>query len=172
MNTISTKSFRGISFAAVAALIAGAAYAPQANAATATTTFAVTAAVSQTCLVVATPLAFGTYDPTSATPTDGTTTVTVTCTTATPYNVGLSAGGGTGATVASRKMTSGSNLLNYTLYQTAAHTTVWGQTVGTDTIAGTATGLPIAYTVYGRIPAQQSVGSGAYTDTITVTVTY
>ncbi len=144
----------------------------QAYAATATSSIAVTASVLQTCIVSASALAFGNYDPTSATPTDSTTTVLVTCSLSTTYNVGLSAGGGSGASVASRKMTSGGNTLNYSLYTSAARTTVWGNTVGTDTVAGTGTGLPVSYTVYGRVPAQQSVPGGAYTDTVTVTVTY
>ncbi len=68
--------------------------------------------------------------------------------------------------------TFGSNLLNYTLYSNAGRSTVWGQTVGTDTQAATATGLPIGYTIYGQIPAQQTVPAGAYADSVTVTVTY
>ncbi len=157
--------------ATMATLIAAGAASP-ALATTATTTFAVTASVLQTCLVAATPLAFGNYDPTSATPTDGSTTLLVTCTNATPYTVGLSAGGGTGATVATRKLTNGGNTLNYSLYQNGARSTLWGTTIGTDTVAGTGTGLAQSLTVYGRIPALQAAVQGAYTDTITVTVTY
>ena len=54
------------------------------EAATATTTFQVTA----TCLISATNLAFGAY---TGTQTDATSTVTVTCTNTTPYNIGLNA---------------------------------------------------------------------------------
>lgn len=143
-----------------------------AQAATTTTTFPVTAAVLSVCLVSATSLAFGSYDSTSATPLDATNTVTATCTIGTAYNVGLDAGAGTGATVASRKMTSGANLLNYTLYQNAGRTTVWGNTVGTDTVSATAIVTPTAHTVYGRVFSGQNVAAGSYADTITVTVTY
>lgn len=143
-----------------------------AQAATAGTTILVTAAVAQACIVVATPLVFGVYDPTAATPTDGTATVAVTCTTGTSYTVGLSAGAGTGATTSVRKMTFGANILNYTLSQNATHATNWGNAVGTDTVAGTATGLLTNHTVYGRIPATQTVPLGAYVDTVAVTVTY
>jgi len=69
-------------------------------------------------------------------------------------------------------MTFGSNLLSYSLYEDSGHTTVWGQTIGTNTVTGTGTGLPVTQTVYGQIPAQQAMPVGAYTDTITVTVTY
>lgn len=162
----------------VSALVAGAMLSSalatgQAYAATATATIVVTATVLQACIVTASPLVFGNYDPTSATPTDSTTTVLVTCTNGATYNVGLSAGGGSGATVATRKMsTGGGGTMNYSMYTSAARTTVWGNTVGTDTVAGTGTGLPVSYTVYGRIPAQQTVASGAYTDSVTVTITY
>jgi len=58
------------------------------KAATATTTFQVTATVNATCLISATNLAFGAY---TGTQTDATSTVTVTCTNTTPYNIGLNA---------------------------------------------------------------------------------
>jgi spore coat protein U-like protein len=90
----------------------------------------------------------------------------------TPYKIGLDAGAGTGATVGSRKMTSGINLLNYTLYQETGRTTVWGNTVSTDTVNATASILPAIHTVYGRVLSGQNVPAGAYTDTINVTVTY
>lgn len=139
---------------------------------TTTTTFTVSATVTNNCTVSATNHAFGTYTPSAVPPTDGTSTVTVNCTLDAPYTVGLNAGTGSGATVATRKMTSGANTLNYSLYQSALRTTVWGTTVGTDTVAGTGTGLNVDHTVFGRIPASQNVAAGAYNDTITVTVTF
>lgn len=145
---------------------------PQAMALTASTSFVVTATVLQACIVTASPLVFGNYDPTASTATDASTSVLVTCTNGTAYNVGLNQGGGSGATVATRKMTSGGNTMSYSLYQDAGRSSLWGNTVGSDTVAGTATGLPVTHNVYGRIPAQQSVHQGAYSDTITVTVTY
>lgn len=90
----------------------------------------------------------------------------------TPYNIGLDAGTGTGATVAVRKMTSGANAVNYSLYSDSGHTTVWGNTVGTNTVAATGNGSTQSYTVYGRVTAQTTPAPGTYTDTITVTVTY
>lgn len=143
-----------------------------AQATTATATFPVSATVLSTCLVAATPLLFGNYDPNSTADLDATNTVTVTCTSGASYDVGLDAGTGTGATVASRKMSFGTNVLNYTLYQDATRTTVWGNTVGTDTVNATATAGSNIHTVYGRVPSGQNVPAGAYTDNITVTVTY
>lgn len=105
---------------------------------TATATIPVTATVQATCSVSASALAFGTY---SGSALAGTTTISVTCTNSWPYNVGLDAGIGTGATVTTRLMTlSGSNTLSYSLYTTSSHTTVWGNTIGTNTVTGTGTG--------------------------------
>lgn len=143
-----------------------------ANAAVATTTFQVTATVGSACTVTAADLAFGAYNPLSPTPTTATTTVTVQCTLLSAYTIGLSAGTGSGATVAMRKMTKGADTLNYSLYQDVAHLLVWGETIGTNTVAGVGTGLAIPTTVYGQIPASQSVATGAYADTITVSVNY
>jgi spore coat protein U-like protein len=139
-------------------------------AATATTTFSVTATVQATCLVSATAMAFGTYTGAVATSTSA---VSVTCTNTTPYNVGLSAGLATGATVTTRSMVGpASALLSYGLFQNAGHTTNWGQTIGTDTVTGTGNGAAQPITVYGQVPAAQYVAPGAYADTITATVTY
>lgn len=139
-------------------------------AATATTTFAVTATVQATCLVSATAMAFGTYSGVTA---NSSSTVSVTCTNTTPYNVGLSAGLATGATVTTRKMTGpGSALLGYSLFSDSARTVNWGQTVGTDTLSGSGNGSAQALTVYGQVAAGQYLAPGAYTDTITATVTY
>jgi spore coat protein U-like protein len=143
-----------------------------AAAATSTTTFQVSANVASSCSASATNLAFGNYDPLAVLPTAGTSTVTVQCTLLTNYTIGLSAGTGAGATVTTRKMTKGADTLNYSLYQDAAHLLVWGNTLGTDTISGVGTGLAIPHTVYGRIPTAQNVNTGAYLDTITVTINY
>lgn len=151
-------------------LTAGSAYA-----ATESTTFTVGATVADSCSVSASNLAFGNIDPllNSTTATDATTTISVTCANGTAYNVGLNAGTATGATVTARKMTSGTNTLDYALYSDSGRTTNWGNTVGTDTVAGTGSGAAQSLTVYGRVPSGQvSAQTGSYSDTITVTVTY
>jgi len=139
-------------------------------AATATTTFSVTATVQATCLISATNLAFGTY---TGALNSATSTISVTCTNTSPYNVGLNAGTAVGATVTTRQMTGpAAATLGYALFQDAAHTINWGQTVSTDTEAGTGTGVAQTLTVYGQVAAGQFVAPGAYTDTITATITY
>jgi spore coat protein U-like protein len=149
-------------------LLAGVNQTP-AHATTATATIAVSATVLSFCSISATALAFGNY---STTAVSGTASVTTTCTTGTTFNVGLDVGTGTGATVATRKMTNGANTLGYSLYSDSGHTTVWGPTIGTNTQAGTGTGIAQTLTVYGLIPASEYVAPGSYTDTVTATITY
>jgi spore coat protein U-like protein len=103
---------------------------------------------------------------------DNTSTLQVQCTNTTPYNIGLDAGTGSGATVAARKMSSGANTITYSLYRDSGRATVWGNTVGTNTVSGIGNGASQAYTVYGRVPPQTTPAAATYTDTITVTVTY
>jgi spore coat protein U-like protein len=137
---------------------------------TATQSFAVSVTVASGCTITATNLAFGNYAATAAS--TSTSTISVTCTNTTPYNVGLNAGNATNATVTTRKMQNGASLLSYSLSQNSAHTTNWGNTIGTDTESGTGNGAVQSLTVYGQVPAGQFVKAGAYTDTITATITY
>ncbi len=137
--------------------------------ATGTTSFPVSVTVLSGCAITATTLAFGNY---TGSLINSTSTISVTCTNTTPYNVGLNAGTATGATVTTRKMQNGTHLLGYALYQNSGHSTNWGNTVGTDTEVGTGSGAVQPLTVYGQLPAGQVVTQGNYTDTITATVTY
>jgi spore coat protein U-like protein len=126
--------------------------------------------IAATCVInSATALGFGTTSFIAAN-VDQQSTIQVQCTNTTPYNIGLDAGAN-GGTTTTRLMKSGSNTIQYTLWQNSGHTTNWGNTVGTDTQASTGTGGGQNFTVYGRVPPQ-TPAPGAYTDTITVTVTY
>jgi len=141
------------------------------QAATATSTIAVTATVLAFCTVTAAPLAFGNY---SSTQLDATTLLTVVCTPGTTYTVGLDQGTGTGGTVAVRQMSGAvtGSTLAYTIYSDSARTTVWGNTVGSNTVAGTGSGLPQVLTGFGRIASVQLSAPGAFTDIVTATLTY
>ena len=142
-----------------------------AQAATDSTTMAVTATVLTACTVAATPLAFGNYDPTAGN-TDATATVTVICTGGTPYNLQMSQGSN-GVSVSNRRLLSGvSDYLPYALYRDASRTQNWGETNGTDTVSGTGVISGNTHTVYGRIASGSTAVAGAYADTITVTVSY
>lgn len=129
---------------------------------TATGNMAVSATVQATCIVSATPMAFGTYTSTAAS--SSTSTVSVTCTNTTPYTLGLGAGAGT---VTARTMTASSVALNYGLFTNATWTTNFATLASTN-----GTGAVQTTTVYGQVPANQYVTPGAYTDTIVATVTY
>ena len=96
----------------------------------------------------------------------------MTCPNGTAYNVSLNAGMGTGGTTTTREM-SGSNsaTLGYQMFQNSSHTTNWGNTVGTNTVAGTGTGNAQTYNIYAVLPAGQYDAPGSFTDTITASVT-
>ncbi|MCA8493247.1 spore coat U domain-containing protein [Burkholderia arboris] len=141
---------------------------------TATATFNVTLTLQPNCMITANPLAFGTNGVLSAA-INQQTTVSVTCTNTTPYNVGLDAGTVTGSTVASRLMAgtatgNTTTTVGFQLYQDAGRTTVWGNTQGTDTVAGTGTGSAQALTVYGQVPTQATPKPDTYQTTVTATV--
>jgi spore coat protein U-like protein len=142
------------------------------SATTTTTTFTATITLAATCVInSASTLDFGTAGVLTAN-VPATSTIQVQCTNTTPYNIGLDAGTGTGATVTVRKLTSGGATVNYSIYTDAGHTTVWGNTVGTDTAASTGTGASQSFTAFGLVPAQTTPAPGVYNDTVTVTVTY
>jgi spore coat protein U-like protein len=141
-----------------------------ASASTATASIAVSATVLSSCTIGATTLAFGNY---TGVVNNQTATLSVNCTNSTAYTVGLSAGSGTGATTASRKMTGPSAaLLNYALYSDSARSVNWGNAIGTDTTAGTGNGSAQSLTVYGQVSASQAPTPGGYTDSIVATLTY
>lgn len=125
------------------------------------------------CSVDPTPVAFGVYSPFSIAPADTAGTLRVSCDTATlSYTLQLSPGGA--GSYSPRRLSGGGYALSYNLYTDPLRTMVWGDgSGGTANVTG-ALALPgaIDHTVYGRIPAQQNVGTGAYTDAITVTINF
>jgi len=145
--------------------------------ATSTTSFNVTATINSACSVTASTLAFGIYNPILAASLNASTTLNVTCTNGSTYNVGLDAGSGTGATISNRLMTrisGGTDTIAYCLYQNSGLTTTWGNTINTNTVTGTGTGSAQPITIYGSIFASNatSIPPASYSDTVNVTVTY
>lgn len=121
------------------------------------------------CTLAAGGLNFGSYDVFSTSHTDSAGAIDVSCDVATPYTLTLSPGSGS---YNQRAMVNGIHLLNYNLYSDAAHSLVWGDgSGGTVTVVGN-TDTSAQHTVYGRIPAQQNVHVGSYSDLIVVTVVY
>ncbi len=161
---------RVIQAALVTAALVGAS---PSEAQTATTTFTVQITIVANCIInSASTLNFGGSQGVLAANVDQTSTISVQCTNTTPYNIALDAGIGAGATVAVRRMTSGGNTIDYSLYRDAGRSQVWGTTVLTNTVAATGNGAAQLQTVYGRVPPQTTPAPATYTDTITVTVSY
>jgi spore coat protein U-like protein len=96
----------------------------------------------------------------------------VQCTNGTAYQVGLDNGAHASGGV--RRLNSGSEYLNYQLFQNVGRTTAWGDTLASTTLQSQmGDGDPQTLNVYGRVPSGQTAPTaGTYTDTITITVTY
>lgn len=134
-----------------------------------TTTFQVTATVNDSCTIEATDLAFGVYDPNTG-DSDSTSTITATCTEGADYEIGLDAGSGTsGSTTRAMDDTTG-NFLDYELYADSSRNDIWDEATTKDNPS--ATGGVNDHIVYGRIPGEQYVPAGEYSDIINVTITY
>ncbi|HSD21070.1 MAG TPA: spore coat U domain-containing protein [Anaeromyxobacter sp.] len=152
---------------AVAAVFAASA----ARADSVTTTFQVSANVKKTCTITAQAISVG-YDPISANATTDATAegnLVVACTNKLPYSIGLDSG-----VNGARKMTKGSDALDYQLYSDAARTSAWTEAA---TVSGTGQGKQaITHVVYLSIPAGQDAVSASegvdYTDTVTATVNF
>ncbi len=164
------------SLAASLVLVAAAGAASTASADTVGSSFQVRITIQKACDVTTTAptdVDFGSHSSLSTNVT-ATSTISVTCTPGSAYNIGLGAGlnASTAGNIATRRMTDGaSHYVGYQLYQDSARTLPWGDTIGTNTFAGTGTGSAQARTVYGLV-ASANANAGAYTDTIAVTVTY
>jgi len=143
-----------------------------AAASTATSDLAVSLSIVSTCTVgTVGAVAFGNAGILAA-PLTATGTISVTCTTTTPYSMGLNQGAN-GASVTSRELkgaTSGA-LISYALYQDAAHSINWGNTSGFWE-TGVGAGGPQTMTVYGVLPPQTTPTADSFSDSVTITVNY
>lgn len=70
----------------------------------------------------------------------------------------------------------GADFVGYELYRDSGRTQRWGNDTagGSNTVNGSGASQtnPTVLTVYGRVPAQGASEPGAYSDTVTVTLTY
>lgn len=119
-----------------------------------------------------TGLNFGTYDPFSPVPLDTTGQVQFICRGRNrPVTIQLSQGGSN--SFAPRQMSNGSDRLNYNLYLDANRSLIWGDgTEGTQQQGPFIPGNLNTLTIYGRIPAQQWVTPGLYTDSLRLTIIF
>lgn len=139
-----------------------------------TSPLTVTLTLLANCTITANPLNFGSTGVLAAA-VNQQTTVSVTCTNTTPYNIGLDGGTVTGSTVTARLMagTATGNTgttVGFQLYQDSGRTTLFGNTQGTNTEGGTGTGSAQSISVYGQVPAQATPKPDTYTTTVTATV--
>jgi spore coat protein U-like protein len=141
---------------------------------TASGSLGVSATVTASCSVSTTPVAFGNVDILAGSAIDNSGALSVTCTNGTNWTATAGLGNGSGANFTTRRMTAGSDLLDYNLYTSAARVTVWGDgTSSTGTLTGTGTGSAQNVAVYGRIAASQTTAAiGDYADTVAVTISY
>ena len=135
----------------------------------------VTASVAANCTITTSPVAFGAYDPVTANAATDLTasgSVNVACTKGTAATIDLGTGsnflGGT------RRMGSGSDFLNYSLFKDAALTQAWGTGIaGGTTAAYNAPNKNVnSVTVFGMVPQAQDVTVGAYADVVVATINY
>lgn len=156
------------------ALTAGAVFAlasaPNAHAVTETGILSVVANVQQTCAIEGGSLDFGNYisGQGGTLPANGTITYTG-CQVGT-VNIALDAGQNGVETL--RAMADGNgNILNYTIFQDLARTTLWGLAGNSSDVAVDASGSG-TWPVYGRIIREQVVPAGTYTDSVNITLTF
>jgi len=135
------------------------------------------AAGQAACVMSASGVAFGRYDPAAATPKTAIGTMRLVCEAGTVpdgYIISLSAGGG--ESYAGRRMSNGNAAIAYQLYQDSEYRTIWGDgTGGTRPVHGATSpqaGDTQVFFVYGEIPARLKVSAGAYADTVIATIVY
>lgn len=127
-------------------------------------------------------LVFAPYDGLSPAASDSLTTVQVSCTrNGGPRNVdiALAISPGNSGSVSARHMVrtaSPVDYLNYGLFRDVSRSAVWGITPGVDTMTNALTienGTTVlsTFTIYGRLPAQQNVYAGDYSDSVILTLT-
>ncbi len=150
--------------------LAAASPSDKADAATATTTFQVTANVLVTCTISATDMNFGDYVGASI---NTRSEILINCTNTAQWNIGLSAGTAPDATVNNRRMTGpGGFFLNSTISPDPSVSYSWGAPGDPNSANGSGTGTAQVVTAFGFLGAGQSVGPGGYADTLTATITF
>lgn len=147
---------------------------PLVGAASAVLLFAARAEAAPSCTISTTSVSFGSYDVFNGSPTDTTGTVTFTCK-GSAVNISVALNKGASTTFDPRTLTGGTDTLNYNLFLNSSRTTIWGDgTGGTSTYTNA---LPpnnsaVNVTIYARIPANQDVRAGSYSDNVTATINF
>jgi spore coat protein U-like protein len=130
---------------------------------------AIGATAAAACTVDTRPVAFGIVDVTRTTKSNG--RVSVSCSIPTDVEVGLTSGSGPGQRA---MIGSGGGRLTYELFTDATRQEAWGDGSGNGAIVQlTNVGEePQTREIYGEVPRQDPVPPGAYTDSLTVVVSF
>jgi spore coat protein U-like protein len=150
-------------------------------AASASANITVQATVAANCTINAGTVNLGTYDPTgtqATNPLDGEGNFVIRCTRGTAATIDLGLGNQPSGTT--RRMTDGTDFLDYDLYRDSGRSAVWGTGAGNNLNPFQADAGGVApnsgnrtITVYGRVPAgQANARSGVYGDTVLATINF
>mgnify|MGYP002510685551 CR=1 FL=1 len=130
---------------------------------TADATFKVKIEVVSTCTISATDIDFSEVNSGMAA-TDKTGTLNVTCTSQTPYSVGLSSSGKMTHT------TDPTSSIAYKLFKASSDTAEWDN--DNNQYSSTGSGIVQTIPVVAKLSGSTNVRAGKYADTVTATVTY
>tara|TARA_B110000908_G_C10236861_1_gene443841 strand:- start:159 stop:686 length:528 start_codon:yes stop_codon:yes gene_type:complete len=132
--------------------------------------FALIGQQARACTINVTGVNFGSYDVFSNAAQHSAGNIGVNCASSVGYTIALGAGSGT---FTQRVLSSGAHSFNYNLFTAANRALVWGDaTNGSATLSGSGTGVRVNHVVHGRIPSNQNVRAGIYSDTVTVVITF
>jgi spore coat protein U-like protein len=143
------------------------------------------------CTMSTSGLAFGNYDPTSASAVAANGSISFMCTyTGTGFTATLTISPGKSGSYTNRTLTFGAQSLNYNIYVNAADTEIFGGGTGSGVTGtyyyylcypgggvvcsggGGQSGTQYVAPMYGLLPGGQDVSAGTYSDTIIATLTY
>lgn len=137
---------------------------------TVTNTLGVRVVVQPACTVAGATLDFGSYTSGQTTDLNGFTQIAYSNCPAGQLRFQLD-GGSSGSTSARRLANGSGGQLGYGIFRDSARTQPFGQGTNSRLITLTAPGSGNV-SVYGRIPAGQSVAAGTYTDTVVITLDF
>jgi spore coat protein U domain-containing protein, fimbrial subunit CupE1/2/3/6 len=130
------------------------------------------------CYVTSTPVNFNTYDVFSPIPSDSTGSLTLNCNNPDkkplPVTIAISSGNAGIFTPRQMRQTTGPDRMNYNLFIDPSRTTIWGDGTGSTSIVTEVVtrDFILNEVIYGRVPAQQNLSVGTYSDILTVTVSW
>jgi len=129
---------------------------------------------SPSCTISVTSVAFANYNVFTTSDYDSAGTVTYRCNAQTA-NISIALSDGSSSTFSPRTLRKGSEVLNYNLYRDAARSTIWGDGTGGTSLytnANPPNNNNVSVTIFARIPAQQDVSAGSYSDTVSAVINF